>query len=101
MGTTTEPGYVAEARTRKATDIAVLCHSWGWTADDVAHLDVPARHRVERVAGVGRRSDLTWLAVLNLLAGSVRTRCPWCGHGDPEGDPGPAKDFGHPGPCST
>lgn len=101
--TATEPPFVHEARIRKAAQIAGVLIGWGATADIVARFTDGDRRATERVAGVRNRgSDDTWRIVVEMVAGSARERalCPFCGHGDPEGVPGPRQSLGHDGPCS-
>lgn len=101
--TATEPPWVAEARRRKAAQIAGVLVDMGATADDVAHFTDADKRMAEQAAHVRNRgSDATWRIVTEMIAESARGRalCPFCGHGDPEGVPGPPQPFGHAGPCS-
>lgn len=99
---TAEPPWVADARARKAAQIAAVLIDMGATAADVVAFTDADRRMAEAQARTRRGSDDTWRVVAEMLAGSARQRslCPFCHHGDPEGLPGPRKPLGHPGPCA-
>jgi hypothetical protein len=97
---TAEPPWVAPQRVRKAADFAEALRRLGVTADDVAHFTDTDRKMAEKATGIGKRSDATWLLTASMLAGSAQVQCPYCGHGDPQGTPGPPKAYGHQDPCS-
>jgi hypothetical protein len=93
---------IAEGRARKALAIVNTCLLRGLDADAAAHLTDAQRREVEQQAGVRKGSEATWRQAIGMLAGSSQPEalCPFCGHGDPEGVPGPPKPFRHDGPCA-
>lgn len=98
---TVEPPWVARQRVLKAAQFAELLHGLGVTADDVAHFTDLDRKMAEDATGIGRRSAETWLLTVRMLAGSAQVDCPFCGHGDPQGAPGPPLPYGHRQPCRS
>lgn len=100
--TQVEPRFVVEARIRKADALAHLLRNYGETAADVATYTPEDRRMAEAEAEVKASSDKTWRVVIEMLAGSSNpdALCPFCHRGDPEGDPGPRKAYGHDGPCA-
>jgi hypothetical protein len=97
----TEPDWVARQRVHKAAQFAGLLRGLGITADDVARFTADDRKMAEKATGIGRRSDATWLLTASMLAGSAQVECPFCGHGDPKGSPGPPQQYGHDGACRS
>lgn len=98
-----EPSFVAPQRVAKAEKIVrVLRDGLGMSADEAARLTPRQRHETEIVAGVRKGSQKTWTLVVEMLAGSHMPNavCPTCGHGDPDGVPGPPKPYGHEGRCA-
>lgn len=97
----TEPWWVPEQRAAKADKIAARLREFGATAADVVRFRDDERREAEAAAAVRKGSDATWTLVVDMLAGSTRTdaRCPTCLIGDPLGEPGPAKAYGHDGGC--
>jgi hypothetical protein len=98
---TAEPAWVAPQRILKAAEFAEALRRLGVTADDVARFTDTDRRDAEKATGIGKRSDATWLLTASMLAGSAQVDCPFCGHGDPRGTPGPAHRYGHDGPCRS
>lgn len=100
--TAPEPYWVEGNRARKAAQIVGVLLDIGATPADVAAFTDDDKRMTEAAAGTKRGSDKTWRVVIEMLAGSARQRslCPFCGHGDPLGVPGPAKPVGHDGPCA-
>lgn len=98
---TTEPTWVAQQRVYKAAQFAEQLRRLGITADDVARFTAADRKMAEKATGIGRRSDATWLMTASMLAGSAQVECPFCGHGDPRGIPGPPLQYGHDGACRS
>lgn len=98
---TEEPTWVAPQRIYKAAEFARRLQALGVTADDVAHFVAADRKMAEKATGIGRRSDETWMLTANMLAGSAQVDCPFCGHGDPQGAPGPPLPYGHDEPCRS
>ena len=92
---------ITDARMVKAERLAHLCRLAGHTAQSVYAFAREDRAQIERMAGVKRPTctDETWTHVIGLLAGSSADRCPWCILGDPNGEPGDPKDYGHQGRC--
>lgn len=97
---TIEPAWVDRQRFAKAEQFACALRKLGVTADDVAHFTEADRRMAEEATSIGKRSDKTWALTLDILAGSAQVDCPYCGHGDPYGVPGPIKQYGHEGSCS-
>lgn len=95
------PPWVAPKRALKAAEFAGQLRRLGVTADDVAHFTADDRKMAEKATGIGRRSDETWLLTASMLAGSAQVDCPFCGHGDPQGVPGPPLPYGHDEPCRS
>lgn len=103
MTQTQVPHFVADKRRRKADQIARACEARGLSAGEATRLDDDQRREIEAEAGVKHPgSDMTWRAVVSMLAGSHSPGavCLTCGIGDPEGVSGPPKPHGHPGPCA-
>lgn len=102
MAPATEPWYVPEQRARKADRLAAVLRTNGATADQVARFTDDQRRTAEAAAAVRRGSSATWRLVTEMLAGSTNplALCPTCGLGDPEGEPGPRKTYGHTGRCA-
>lgn len=98
---TVEPAWVAEKRVYKAAQFADLLRRLGVTADDIAHFTDADRKMAEKATGLGRRSSATWMLTVSMLAGSAQVDCPFCGHGDPQGVPGPPLPYGHDEPCRS
>jgi hypothetical protein len=96
-----EPWWVESNRARKAAQIAAALQAMGVTAEAAADYDHRHRRAAEAAAGTRKGSNATWRVVIEMLAGSARGRalCPFCGLGDPEGEPGPPMTVGHQGPC--
>lgn len=96
------PFDVTPQRTAKANRLADVLRKIGATADDVAHFTEDDRRDAEAAAAVRKGSNATWRLTTEMLAGSANPNalCPFCGHGDPEGVPGPRKPWGHEGTCS-
>jgi hypothetical protein len=97
---TAEPPWVAPKRVLKAAEFAEALRALRVTADDIAHFTDQDRKDAEKATGFGKRSPETWMLTLSMLAGSAQVDCPYCGHGDPLGAPGPIKRYGHKGACS-
>lgn len=98
---TKEPTWVASQRVYKAAEFAQKLKALGVTADDAARFTPDDRKMAEKATGIGRRSDATWLLTASMLAGSAQVDCPFCGHGDPQGVPGPPLPYGHEEPCRS
>lgn len=100
MSTITE--READARRRKAFALFTRLSSIGMTADTVAHYDDKQWHAAALAAETRDPGPITRRIVVEMLAESERERalCPFCGMGDPEGEPGARKPPGHDGPCS-
>lgn len=100
--TAPEPWFVAQQRADKAARLATSLRSIGATAADVVAFTEDDRRAAEAAAAVRRGSATTWRLATDMLAGSTRSDalCPTCGLGDPLGEPGPRKPFGHTGECS-
>lgn len=98
----TEPWYVAQQRADKAARLATSLRSHGRTAGDVVRFTDADRRAAEAEAAIRRGSAATWRLATEMLAGSTRSDalCPTCGLGDPLGEIGPRKSFGHEGNCS-
>lgn len=98
----TEPSWVPAKRAAKADKIAAALREFGATADDVVRFGDDERREAEAAAAVRKGSNATWTLVADMLAGSHRpdARCPTCGIGDPEGEIGPPKAYGHSGGCT-
>lgn len=96
---TAEPSWVPQQRAYKAARLAEALRELGVTADDVARFTAKDRRMAEKATGTNRGSDDTWRLVADMLAGSAQVDCPFCGHGDPRGTPGPSHRYGHHGPC--
>lgn len=94
---TAEPSWVAPKRVLKAAEFAAALRRLGVTADDAAHFTDQDRRAAEKGTGIGKRSDATWLLTASMLAGSAQVDCPFCGHGNPLGIPGPPLPYGHEG----
>jgi hypothetical protein len=93
----------AESRAYKASKLAASLRQRGVTPDRAVRLRDVERRYAEKLAGVRKASDETWLQVFDMLSGSAGPGglCPFCWHGDPQGSPGPRKPFGHTGPCAS
>lgn len=103
MTTQRESSWVnPRRRALKAAQLAVSLRTRDIALVTVARFTPADRRAAEKFAGVRKSSEATWRQAIDMLAGSAHThaRCPFCGHGDPEGIPGPPKPFGHAGPCS-
>lgn len=100
--TTAEPPWVADERRFKAAAIFTALRESGVSADAAAHYDTAQRVAAAVAAGQRRPSPRTWTVVVEMLATSERERalCPFCGIGDPAGEPGPPKPAGHTGRCA-
>lgn len=100
--TAAEPWYVPQQRADKAARLAASLRAIGATAADVVAFTDADRRDAEAAAAVRRGSEATWRLATDMLAGSTRTDalCPTCGLGDPLGEPGPRKPFGHAGECA-
>lgn len=94
---TAEPAFVAPKRVLKAAGFAAALRQLGVTADDIAHFTEQDRKDAEKATGIGKRSDETWRLTASMLAGSAQVDCPFCGHGNPNGVPGPPLPYGHEG----
>lgn len=90
------------ARRNKAFSLYLRLSGMDITADKAAHFTEEEWSGAAEAAGVRLPHDLTRRIVVEMLASSERERalCPFCGIGDPAGEPGPRKPPGHTGACS-
>lgn len=90
------------ARRNKAFALYLRLSGTGVTADAAAHFTDADWNGAAAAANVRAPSLLTRRIVVEMLAASERerSRCPFCGLGDPDGVPGPRQAVGHDGPCS-
>jgi hypothetical protein len=93
---------IAAARPWKAARIATSLRGIQCPPSEAVRFTAPDRRMAEAVAGVRPASAATWRLAIEMLAQShrARSRCPGCGHGDPDGVEGPPLPFGHEGPCN-
>jgi hypothetical protein len=99
----TEPSWVAEQRSYKASKLAASLRNGGISTETAARYGPAGRRAAERIAGINKASDATWRQALDMLVGSAGpdALCPFCWHGDPLGTPGPKKPYGHKDPCAS
>jgi hypothetical protein len=93
----------AEGRERKVDALVVGVSMAGLPASRIARFTDADWDDLTKSLGLKRRpSGLTRRIVVERLAGGSHERalCPTCGLGDPEGEPGPRKPFGHEGGCA-